>query len=72
MQSHIFETASYWYNAYPNWKEDDTQAHFFKLLTDYRDQILIQVTAHDHNTDFRYHSLKYQFDAERKCAEETD
>lgn len=36
-------------------------------MFDYRDQILIEITGHDHIADFRTHSAAKLFDKEQKC-----
>jgi hypothetical protein len=35
---------------------------YFQILRDYKDQIIIEVGAHDHTSTLRYHSSNNVFD----------
>lgn len=37
------------------------------MLRRYRDQIIIEVTGHDHLADFRTHSVHEEYDSESNC-----
>jgi len=54
---HIYETASWWENAFENWKEDENQAKFYSLMQKYHDLVLFEVTGHDHLAGLRTHAL---------------
>ena len=64
LMSHIYETTQ---PEKKNWKENEDQAKYFELLNTYKDQILIQVTGHDHLADFRTHSSSVLFNKQLEC-----
>ena len=57
LEMHIYETADWWYAAFPNWKEDNHQTKFLALMKKYHDKILFEVTGHDHMAGLRVHQL---------------
>ena len=52
---HIYETADYWQGGFSNWKEDTNQEKFLKLMKQYKDKIILEVTGHNHLSGLRYH-----------------
>ena len=50
---HIFETADWWDEVYPNWAEDSNQSIFFDIILSNKDKIILEVTGHDHLAGLR-------------------
>ncbi len=53
---HIYETAKFYSEAFPNWYENKSQAWFYWILWEYRDKIILEAAGHDHFADLRTHS----------------
>ena len=51
---HIYETASYWFGAWDNWKEDKDWNEYVDILQTYRDKVVFEATGHDHLMSIRY------------------
>ena len=49
------------YHGHDQWALQQTE-DYIKLLRDYHDNVLIEVGAHDHYADLRYHSSDNVFD----------
>ena len=62
--SHIYETAQ---AGWANWAEDQNQQDFYQILQANKDKILIEVTGHDHLSDFRTHSADQIFNKDDEC-----
>ncbi len=58
---HIYETAGWWKSAFPNWKEDNLQETFMKLMEAHRDKIVMEITGHDHLAGLRTASVPAAF-----------
>ena len=50
---HIFETADWWDEVYPNWAEDSNQSIFFDIILSNKDKIIFEVTGHNHLAGLR-------------------
>lgn len=55
---HIYETAGWWDTAFAQWKENDYQQRYFKLMEEHRDKIVFEVAGHDHLSDFRTNKIE--------------
>lgn len=62
--SHIYETSQ---AGWANWTEDTNQRDFYELMLQYRDQIIFEITGHDHLADLRAHSATEIYDKTNNC-----
>jgi len=61
---HIYDTSAI---GWKNWNEDSYQTTWYDLMLKYKDQIIFQITGHDHLADFRTHSASELFDKSGNC-----
>lgn len=66
--THIYETSQDGWNY---WSENTNQLKYFQLLQQFKNQIVVQITGHDHQADFRTHSASLVWDKDKSCLQQT-